>query len=222
MYIFRYFILLVLVLMTLSCQTQRTIVPTISGKSRYELNLKKPIIIAFKDSRSSNESSLEVIESLKSGLKSIYGSNVVFQSYFDKTEDNQVALKINIKKIGADFGIRTLQYQTFSNQITAVSTSVSTYWGSAVSTAIISQPIIQNNSIAQGYWIGTSYLEIELVDNLHREKNIYTVPFAAEDVQDNLWGYKSATKAAQNSWNKVSAHLLDLIDSIAMRIIEND
>lgn len=215
-------IILTLIALTYSCQTYRTIVPTISGTPRHELKLKRPIIIAFKDSRPSNENSLQVIESLKSGLKAIYGQNITFQSYFDKTEDNQVALKINIKEIGSNFGVRTIQYQTYHNQITAVSSSVSTYWGSAVSTAIVSQPVVQNNYAAQGYWVGTSYLEIALVDNLHSVKNIYEFPFAAEDMQNNTLGYKSGSIAAQNSWNKVSSHLLDLIDSIAMKIIESE
>ena len=214
-------ILILLIVFTYSCQTYRTIVPTISGRPRHELKLKKPIIIAFKDSRQTTKNSLQVIKSLKSGLKDIYGENITFQSYFDKTEDNQVALKINIKEIGSNFGIRSVQYQTYHNQITAVSSSVSTYWGSAVSTAIVSQPVIQNHYAAEGYWVGTSYLEIALVDNLHSVKNIYEFPFAAEDMQDNTWGYKSGSIAAQNSWNKVSSHLLDLIDSIAMEIIES-
>jgi hypothetical protein len=215
-------IILTLIALTYSCQTYRTIVPTISGTPRHELKLKRPIIIAFKDSRPTTENSLQVIDSLKSGLKSIYGQNITFQSYFDKTEDNQVALKINIKEIGSSFGVRTIRYQTYHNQVTAVSTSVSTYWGSSVSTAIVSQPVVQNNYAAQGYWVGTSYLEIALVDNLHSVKNIYKFPFAAEDMQNNTWGYKSGSIAAQNSWNKVSSHLLDLIDSIAMKIIESE
>jgi len=214
--------ILILIVLTYSCQTYRTIVPTISGTPRHELKLKQPIIIAFKDSRQDTENSMQIIESLKSGLKIIYGENITFQSYFDKTEDNRVALKINIKEIGSKFGIRSIQYQTFHNQITAVSSNVTTYWGSAVSTAIVSQPVIQNYYVAQGYWVGTSYLEIALVDNLHSVKNIYEFPFAAEDIQNNTWGYKSGSIAAKNSWNKVSSHLLDLIDSIAMKINESD
>jgi hypothetical protein len=91
-----------------------------------------------------------------------------------------------------------------------------------VSTAIVSQPVIKNNVAAQGYWIGTSYLEVSLVDNLHSVKKIYEFPFVGEDMQNNTWGYKSGSIAAQNSWNKVSSHFLDLIDSIAMKIIESE
>lgn len=168
------------------------------------------------------ENSQQLIESLQSGLKSIYGKNIIFKSYFDKTDDKSVAIKINIKEIGSNFGIRAIQYQSYYNQITAVSSSVSTYWGSAVSTAIVSQPVIKNNVSAQGYWIGTSYLEISIVDNLHPEKKIYEFPFVWEDMHNNNWGYKSGNIAAQNSWNKISSHFLDLIDSIAMKIIESE
>lgn len=209
-------------LLSYSCQTHRTIIPTISGNSRQDFNLPKPIILSFRDSRDNKENSQQVIDSLQGGLKKIYGNNIIFKSYFDKTDDNSVAIKINIKEIGANFGVRTIQYQTYHNQITAVGSSVSTNWGSAVSTAIVSQPVIQNNTIAQGYWIGTSYLEISLVDNLHSEKNIYDFPFVGEDMKNNNLGYKSARIASQNSWKKVSSHLLDLIDSVAMKIIESN
>jgi hypothetical protein len=214
---------LLLVLLTLSCQTYRSYIPnTISGNQRQEFNLKNPIIIAVKDSRKTTESSAQLIESIQSGLKAIYGNNIVFQSYFDKIDNGRVAIKINIKEIGSIFGVRTLQYQTYHNQITAVSSSVSTYWGSAVSTAVVSQPVMQNNFSAEGYWVGTSYLDIALVDNLHNIKSIYEFPFAAEDTRSNIWGYKSGSIAAKNSWEKVSSHLLDFIDSIAMKIIESE
>jgi hypothetical protein len=214
--------LVLVLLICFSCQTNRTIIPTIQGSLRQDFKLSKPIIISFRDSRKTTENSQQVIESLQNGLKAIYGNNITFKSYFDKTDDNSVAIKINIKEIGAKFGIRSIQYQTYTNQITAVSSSVSTYWGSAVSTAIVSQPLIQNNTTAQGYWIGTSYLDISLVDNLHSEKKIYEFPFVGEDMKNNTLGYKSASIAAQNSWDKVSSRFLDLIDSIAMKIIESE
>ena len=173
------------------------------------------------DSRQDTKNSEQVIQSLQSGLKSTYGSNVIFKSYFDKTDDKSVAIKINIKEIGSQFGIRTIQYQTYRNQITAVSSSVSTYWGSAVATAIVSQPVIQNNFSAEGYWVGTSYLDISLVDNFHSVKGIYNFPFAAEDTRSNTFGYKTASASAQTSWNKVSSALLSLIDDVAMKIIES-
>lgn len=217
---------LILILLTTltcySCQTHRTIIPTISGNTRQDFKLKKPIIICFKDSRKATENSQQVIESLQTGLSKIYGTNVIFKSYFEKTDDNSVAIKINIREIGSNFGTRAIQYQTYHNQITAVSSSVSTYWGTAVSTAIISQPVIENNVMVEGYWVGTSYLEISLVDNLHSDKKIYEFPFVGEDMQSNTWGYKSASIAARNSWDSVSSHFLDLIDSIAMKIIESD
>jgi hypothetical protein len=218
----KYLMIVWAIMMCGSCQTYRTIVPAISGSQRSDFTLKKPIVISLKDSRISSENSQQVIESLKFGLKTIYGNNIIFKPYFGKTAEQSIAIKINIKEIGSNFEIRTLQYQTYANQITAVSSSVSTYWGSAVSTAIVSQPVIRDNFVVQGYWVGTSYLDISLVDNLHEKKEIYEFPFVGEDTQNNTWGYKSASIAAQNSWEKVSSHLLDLIDAIAMKIIETE
>ena len=160
------------------------------------------------------------VESIKQGLKTIYGDAIIFKSYFDKTEDSTVAIKINIKEIGSQFGSRVIYYQTVHNQIIAASSAAVTSWGSAVSSVIISQPIYQDNFVAQGWWMGAAYLDISLVDNLNNNKKIIDFPFVGEDKQNNTWGYKSGSIAAQNAWNKTSAHLLDLIDSVIMKTIE--
>lgn len=212
-------ITIILIILT-SCQTKRSIIPSISGTPRSYFKLEQPIIISLNDNRSDLKNTRQTIENLQKGLKSIYGSNIEFKPYFEKTEGKTVSIKINIKQIEANFGTRILHYRTFHNQVTAVAASVSTNWGSSVATAIVSQPVLVDNFIAEGYWIGTSYLEITMIDNLFENKEIYTFPFVAENKQNNTFGYSSANKAAKNSWNEVSSHLLDLIDAVALRIIE--
>ncbi len=216
-----HFILLIICFMVItSCKTTITINPVINSSPRSEMGLDNPIVISIKDSRTNMEEGTSAKDSLQNSLSSIYGNNVLFSPYFSKTDSNSVRIKINIKQIGAQFGTRTIEYQTYHNQITAASNSVSNYWGTTVSTVIVSQPIVKNNQTVQGYWVGTSYLEISLVDKLNGEVKTYNFPFAAEDFQNNTLGYKSGKIAAQNSWNKVSSSLLDLIDGIALRLIE--
>lgn len=214
--------LILLVTLACSCQTYRTITPTISASPRTEYKLEKPIIIAFKDSRQTVKNNAPIIDSLKADLKRIYGDNIVFASFYDKTDNGRVAIKIDIKEIGSTFGTRVIKYQSYYNQVTAVSSSISTYWGSSVSSVIVSQPVIRNNYSAQGYWVGTSYLNVTLVDKLHKGDDIYDFPFVGEDMQSNTWGYKSAKTAAEKSWSKVSIHLLELIDSISLKLIESE
>jgi hypothetical protein len=204
-----------------SCKTYQSIVPTISGDPRRNLNLENPIILSFKDSRPNKEKSLVVKENLRSDLKKIYGENVTFQSYYDKTPNNYICIKINIKEVGAKFGVRTIEFNTYKTRITTVSSEVSSYWGDAVSTTIISQPVIQKNYSAEGYWVGTSYLQIKLVDKFHQQNKIFNFPFAAENKKSNVQGYRSGKVAAKKSWERVSSNLLELIDSIAMRMIES-
>lgn len=213
-------IITVLIIGFTSCQTKRTIIPNISGISRNSFRLEKPIIISINDTRTDTKNSAETIENLQKGLKGIYGNNIAFKPYFERTEGETVSIKINIKQIEANFGTRLIHYRTFHNQVTAVAASVSTSWGSSVAAAIVSQPVLIDNFVTEGYWIGTSYLEITMIDNLFNNKETYTFPFVAENKQSNTWGYSSASKAAKNSWNEVSSHLLDLIDAVALRIIE--
>lgn len=61
-----------------------------------------------------------------------------------------------------------------------------------------------------------------MVDKLHKGDDIYDFPFVGEDMQSNTWGYKSAKTAAEKSWSKVSIHLLELIDSISLKLIESE
>lgn len=213
-------IITVLIIGFISCQTKKTIIPNISGIPRSSFRLEKPITISINDTRIEVKNSAETIENLQEGLKVIYGNNIVFKPYFEKTEGETISIKINIKQIEANFGTRLIHYKTFHNQVTAVAASISTNWGSSVAAAIVSQPVLIDNFIVDGYWIGTSYLEITMIDNLFNNKEAYTFPFVAENKQSNTWGYSSASKAAQNSWKEVSFHLLDLIDAVALKIIE--
>jgi len=194
----------------LSCSTYRTIEPEFLGESRISMNLEKPLIVSFKDSRSNKGQTEDIITKLESTLKIIYGKNIIIKPYFDKTPENRISMKITIKEIGSSFGIRTFNYQTWEQQVTAASSSISTAHGTAVATAVISQPVLVNRTNFEGYWVGTSYLEINIIDNIIGEK--YDFPFVAEDIVANNYGYKSAKKASRQAWNSVSKNLLDLID----------
>lgn len=216
----KFFYLFMAGLILSSCQTYKTITPSIIGKPRQDFKLYKPIVIAIKDSRANVSNQEETIESLKKGLKSIYGEAIEFKPYFTKTDDNSIAIKINIKEIGSQFGSRVIYYQTIHNQINIASSAAVSSWGSAVATAITTQPIYQDNFIAQGWWMGAAHLEITLIGNLNDNKKIIEFPFVGEDKQSNTWGYKSGEIAAKNAWNKTSDHLLDLIDGVILRTIE--
>ena len=204
-----------------NCQTYKTIIPTISGEDTRPFTLKNPIVISFKDSREKKENSKELIESLKRGFKLVYGNNIEFQSYFEKSNTSTVTIKINIKEIGANFGVRSFTYNVWETQVAAASSSISTNWGTAVATAVVSQPVLRQRTGFSGYWVGTSYLDLTIVDNFNNNE-IFSFPFIGEDVQPNTWGYKSGKKATEISWNKVSSNLLDFIDALAIKMIESE
>jgi hypothetical protein len=214
-------IITLVLLLSYSCQTYRSIVPKIYGATRQCLILNNPIIISFKDSRKTIKNSLQIIESLQNGLKSVYGNNIIFKPHADKIDDNSVAIKINIKEIGSNFGFRSILHQTNYNQINIDSISLLKYWGKGVLNALPSQPIIHNNAAAKGYWFGTSCIEIAFIDNLYSNNKIYEFSFVGDDKQKNTLGYKSGNIAAENSWNIVSSNLLVLLDSITIKIMEN-
>lgn len=213
-------ILLSLVLLCIGCQTKRALVPKLNLQERVGLSLETPINVSIIDSRNNIENSEESIQSIKRGLKQAYGDNVRFINHFEKSNSKAVTIKIDIKQLESDFGVRSIQYTTIERRISAVSVRISDYWGTSVASAISEQSYLKSNFRASGYWIGTTYLDIRILDGLSNEK--FDFPIAAEDAQNNTMGYSSARKASQNSWDKASRQLVSIIDSIALKIVENE
>lgn len=205
--------------MLISCSTYRTISPEFKGESRSNLKLENPLIISFKDSRSKKGQDDDIITNLESTIKDIYRNNIVVKPYFEKTPKNRISIKISVKEIGSSFGIRTFNYQIWEQQVAAASSSISTKYGTAVATAIVSQPVLVNRTSFEGFWVGTSYLEINIVDNITNDRHDF--PFVAEEIVSNSFGYRSAKKATRISWDKVSSKLLDFIDLLSFNLGAN-
>jgi hypothetical protein len=210
----KFLLLFFIIALVTGCQTHRSIIPTINASPRSGIVLKKPINISIKDGRATPDNSVKTVDTLIAGLVSTYQTAIKIVPYFSAAEDSSIEIKINIMEVGAQFGARYITYTTVHNELLVASSAVSTKWGTAVSTAIISQPIYDETIVTEGWWVGTSYLQITFVDNSTNTNTIYNFPIVAEDTQSNTLGYKSAKIATTNSWNKASSSLLNFIDAV--------
>jgi len=207
-----------IIILIFSCATQRVIVPEISETPRTSIRLNKPVLFSILDARTTKEKSVEVITSIRNGLKTTYGASLKWVDYFSQTPPKYVALRIRLKAIEANFGSRIISVASIQNSFSSLFATVSNNWNKVIVTASQQQTTLANSFYAEGWWIGTSWIELEISDNSSRELQKISFPIVAEHKEPNTWGYRSATKAASESWSIVSQQLIQIMDAILITL----
>ena len=95
---------------------------------------------------------------------------------------------------------------------------ISNNWNSVVISASGQQTTLGSTFSAEGWWIGTSWLEIEIIDNRYSKFEKLSFPIVAEHKESNTWGYSSANDAVEKSWGIVSQHFIKIVDSIFLSL----
>lgn len=215
-------LLLVVLLHSLGCAVQRVAIPEIRDTPRKGLNLSKPVIFSVVDARSNKERSQEAITSIRNGLFYIYGNSLKWAEYFEKIPAGNVAVKIRLKANEANFGVRRVPIAYVQNRFSSTLAVVPNNWVNVVSVASTQQTLLAMSFVPQGRWIGTSWLEVEIVDKRVGDSESVNFPIVAEQEEPNTWGYKSASKATNKSWGMVSQHLLQILDSMFLALRDQD
>lgn len=205
-----------------ACVGHRTLIPSIQESPRQGLSLQRPVRIAILDARPDKHDSDEVVSSLREGLSRIYGDSLVWVPYFEPTPPDEVSLRIRVLACGADFGSRLFAARTLASASSAGSTSVATPWGFVLAEASSQPALLAGDRAGPGWWIGASWLELQLEDRRFGAEAL-VFPIAAEDRQPNFWGYWSAHRAAKRAWFQVAQGLVRGIDVLllAIRDLEN-
>lgn len=216
------FFLVLVLLLPLGCAVQRVAIPEIRDTPRKGLNLAKPVIFSVLDARTDKERSQEAITSMRIGLSYIYGSSLIWAEYFEKIPAGNVAVKIRLKANEANFGVRRVPIAYVQNRFSATLAVAPNNWVNVVSVASTQQTLLAMSFVPQGRWIGTSWLEVEIVDKRVGESESVNFPIVAEQEEPNTWGYKSASKATNKSWGMVSQHLLQILDSMFLALRDQE
>jgi hypothetical protein len=75
--------------------------------------------------------------------------------------------------------------------------------------------------IAEGWWVGTSEIEMALTDLSKGRRVNFTVPLVAEKTESNTWGYRSASSASKKAWKSTEAQFMRVFDDIVTRIVSD-
>lgn len=204
----------------IGCSTQRVNIPTISESPRTSLILKKPLLVSILDARTTKNKSADVINSIEKGLKDTYGNSLKMVNFFSKTPPGSIALKIRLKANEANFESRIVTFASINSIYSELSISVSNKWSQVVINASQNQTFLNTTFLAQGLWVGTSWVEVELIDNSRNNAEKISFPLVAEHTESNTWGYKSASKASEKSWNIVSQQLIEVMDNVLLQLQE--
>jgi len=202
------------------CATQRHIAPTLSEPPRTGLELKPPIIGAVFDGRATQDPK-DASSQLQADLSRIYGTSIEWDSYFKKTPQGRVSVRIRIITLGASFGSRLVSTAAFANAVSSAQSSATGTWGSVVGNVSSQQSVLAGSLSGEGWWNGAAWIDLEVQDYRGSKPISFTLPIVAEHRESNMWGYSSGDTAARIAWQQVSVQLTRAMDAI-FRTVRDD
>ncbi|MDP1814603.1 MAG: hypothetical protein Q8K92_09170 [Leadbetterella sp.] len=204
------------------CATYRTILPEISETPRDGLTLKIPVAIAVLDGRGDKTDSEQITRTLQEDLSKVYGKSIEYVGFFAKAKADQVFIRIRIITLGANFGSRIVSSISIANSIEKASAVATSSWGTVIASGNSTQNIFASSFSGEGWWIGTAWIELDIQDNRNQQNISFTLPIVAETKESNMFGYASATSAAENAWKMVSAQMIRTLDNILIKIRDEE
>lgn len=195
------------------CATERYIAPTLSEPPRTGLQLNPPVLGAVFDGRATQEPK-DAATQLQTDLSRIYGTSIEWDSYFTKTSQGRVAVRVRIVTLGASFGSRLVSSTAFANAVSSAQTNATGPWGSVVGNVSAQQSVLAGSLSGEGWWNGAAWIDLEVQDYRGAAPISFTLPIVAEHRESNIWGYSSGDKAARIAWQRVSVQLTRAMDNI--------
>jgi hypothetical protein len=203
------------------CATQRISQPRISASPRTNISLETPLLVSVFDARSVDTESDNAASILEKDLKDVYGNSIILFDYFDKVPNDRVALRIRLKANEANFGSRIISASNIKQSYSTAQAQASSAWSSVVVTASKTQTTLSSTFAAEGWWIGTSWVELQVIDRRKKKRNQFKIPIVAEKKRSNTFGYSTANKVIEETWNHVEQQLLQVVDEVLISIRAN-
>jgi hypothetical protein len=201
----------------LGCETYRPLAPSVQESPRTGLVLKKPVLVGLFDGRADKKDSAQLLNSLRSGIETAYGGSVQFVEYFASAPADGVFIRIRINELGSRFGSRVIPISTISTQF-GVATARAGTWGPVVARANWSETTLGSGFSAEGWWVGSAWLELGIVNRRGAPTPNLQLPLVAESRESNTFGYASASAAANKAWSTVSAQLFSVLDALLLKV----
>ena len=175
--------------------------------------MNQPVLFSVFDARSDKSNSEEVTAAIERGVERAYGSVVEQVGHFAPVPEGRVAVRIRLMANGADFGSRMVSATAISNSFATARAQSSDFWQPVVTVAA-EQSSFTAAFETEGWWVGTSWLEIEIHDERGTEAERITLPIVAEERESNTFGYRSAGRASEKAWVRASQPLFHIMDTL--------
>ena len=203
----------------LGCATQRTFQPKILEPPRTGISLQRQLLCSVVDGRPVDEQE-RAPSNLQADLAAIYGESLRWIPYFSKTPDGHVAIKMKLQVASAQFGAQVISATPYTAAIDRLSVYATTPWGPIISSVRDSASFANTTVAAQGWWDGAAWIDVQIEDNRSGSTVSFVLPIVSERRESNLLGYASGDRAVTLAWQQVSRQLLDLIDRVFLKMVE--
>jgi hypothetical protein len=205
-------------LVTAGCATQRSSQPRITASPRTGLSVDSPILFSVFDARSSDSKSSDAASVLEKDLKKVYRGSIESTEYFSEVPEGRVAVKVRLKANKANFGSRIVSTSTVEQSFSTARAEASSAWSSVVVTASETQTTLGSTVQTEGWWVGTSWVELKIIDNRGDSRSEFTIPVIAEKKRSNTLGYRTANKVTEEAWSRVEQQLLQVMDEVLLTV----
>jgi hypothetical protein len=200
------------------CATYKNFSPRISEPTRSGLTINPPVLVSVFDGRGNREGSNRPDKDLQSGIQAAYPNAVEFTDYFAPTPRGRVRVRIRVQELGSQFGSRIVSGVAVQNQFGKANVQATDGWNTVVAQASSQQTAFGSALAAEGWWVGTAWLEVTIDDKRGGRNISFTIPLVSEHRENNSWGFASAQAAAKRAWSTVSARLFGTLDSVFLKV----
>jgi hypothetical protein len=202
------------------CATQRSFVPSLEEVPREGLRLRVPIRFGVLDARTEKVESDRVVASIRNGLEKVYGPALEWRPFFEATPHGGVTARIRLLACEAKFGSRLVVTSAVERMTATAATAAVSPWGNVVAAAKSEQSIFTASFSGEGWWVGTSWMELEIEDKRFSGSLRMVVPIVAEHRESNVMGYSSADRASRRAWGMAGQGLIRTLDALVTAVRE--
>jgi hypothetical protein len=202
------------------CATTKEYTPTtFTPPVREGLKLPQPINMAVFDGRSARNEDLAT--TLEAGITHAYGTNVRVVPYYAPLEPDSVTVKIRVNQLHSEFGSRVIVVPVLQRRWSTAAAAGTDGWNSVAAAASSYSETLGTGFIAEGWWVGTSQLDVEVSDLSRGRHVVFSVPLVAEKRESNTWGYRTASSVSKKAWNATEVQMMRLIDDVVQKVMND-
>lgn len=207
-----------LALCAAGCANYKNYSPQVSEPARTGLLIKPPVLVSVFDGRGNRDGDNRPDQDLQRGIEATYPNAVEFTDYFAPTPRGRVRVRIRVQELGSQFGNSIVSGVAVQNQFGKANVQATDGWSTVVAQASAQQATLGSSIAAEGWWVGTAWLEVTIDDKRGGKNVSFTLPLVAEHRENNSWGYSSAKAAAKRAWSTVSAKLFSTLDNVLLKV----